>query len=91
MAVMTNYHHDASANPLDGIIAIFLPAGADQLQFEAAGRGVEARVQDRAVRLGGAGQDVGAFFDEHDLCAGKRKPAGDGTAHDARADDRDVE
>ena len=70
---------------------IFVMAVAHALQFKAAFRRVEAGMQDRAVGLAGARQDVGAlFYDEHARAA-ERQPSRGRAADHAGADHREIE
>ncbi len=64
---------------------------AHALQLEASRRGVEAGVQERAVGLAGAGQDVGGAFQDDDAQPAQRQPARDRAADHARPDHGDVE
>ena len=54
-------------------------------------RRVEAGVEQRAVALGGAAQDVRAALQQHAGQARHGEAAQDGEAHHAAADHRDVE
>lgn len=70
---------------------IFRPARLHQFQFQTAFRRIEAGMEDGAVGLGGAGEDIGAFFDDHHLRTGQRETAGDRATDHTGADDGNVE
>ena len=72
-------------------LQIFGMAGRYAGRLECAGRRVEAGMQDVAVRLRGAVEDVRRLLHPAHPCAVESEAARDGAAHYARADHRNVE
>lgn len=72
-------------------VQILAVAVTDARQFQRAFRRIETGMQDGAVALRGAVEHVGGLLQHHHARTVERKPSGDGTAHDARADHGDIE
>ena len=70
---------------------IFRVARGDTGRFQRSGRRVEAGVQDRAVALGGAIQNLRRFLQQRCARAFKGEPARDGASYHAPADHDRVE
>jgi hypothetical protein len=66
------------------------PAGYEA-RLERPRLGVKARVEDRGVRLRGAGSDVDRALEQRDRCPAAREMSCDRTADDTGPDDGDVE
>jgi hypothetical protein len=75
---------------LGRVLAEQLVAAGDQARLDRPGLRVESGVQNRRVRLAGAGAYVRSGLDQDAVCATKAELARDGAADRARARDRDV-
>ena len=70
---------------------IFRIACLHAAELKAFGRGIKARVQQRAVALGGTGQNIASAFQQNAFQPGNGKAAQDGKPHDASANHCDIE
>ena len=70
---------------------IFGIASFHAAEFEAFRRRIKARMEKRAVALGGAGQDIAAAFQQNAFQSGDGKSAQQGKPHHATTDHRNIE
>ncbi len=70
---------------------VLVVPGPHASKLEAAGRGVEAGVEQRAVALAGTGQQICGLLQHDHLGALQREPACDRAADHAGANHRDIE